>query len=164
MVILYIYPTFQLHLWSQLPIETIQASQCGLHPTKIWSGFLCFHSHLFSILFSLHAFLNKVGIYIWVFTPYLPLYIYGNLNNLGNVHILSLFPLAIYQMPLLTCCTRTAYFLRFYKCTHFYHFISIIPVIPWLFCDFSYCGLWYIICFFMDYLHHCTSILHIILH
>ena len=134
LVILYIYLTFQLHLWFQIPIETIQASQCGLHPSKIWM----FSSAFFSILFSLHTFSNKVGIYIWVLIQYLPLYIYGNLSNLGNVHILSLFPLAFYEMLLLPFCAKTAHFLIYFLVSLNTHTSTILPIFWGFFILFAY--------------------------
>ena len=49
LVVLYIYPTFQLYLWSQISIEIIHISQSGLlFPPR--SGFLCFHSHLLNTI------------------------------------------------------------------------------------------------------------------
>ena len=95
----------------------------------------------FIMLFSLHTFSNKVGIYMWVFIQYLPFYIYGNLNNLGNVHILSLFPLSFYEMPLLSFCAETAYFLMYFSnSVHSHTFTVLYKFYPFS-VAFSYCGL-----------------------
>ena len=87
------------------------------------------------------TFSNKVGIYIWVFIQYFPLYVYGNLNNLGNVHILSLFPLAFYEMSLLPFCTKTAHFLIYFSDSLNTHTSTILYEFYPFSVAFSYCGL-----------------------
>ena len=100
LVILYIYPTFLLHLCSLIsiqPIETIHTN-VGYIPPR--SGFVCLHSSLFSIFVCI---LKQIGIFILILTQYLPLYIYGNPSNLGNVtHSIFVSPL------------------HFIKCLYFY--------------------------------------------
>ena len=90
LVILYIHPTFLLHLCSEMFIETIQTSPCGLHPTKIWSS-------VFSFTFVSLCILSNAITFMFC-------------NNCLFSQILS-----------------------FCNCTHFYHFISIVPIILWLF-------------------------------
>ena len=125
---LYSYLTFQLHLCAQISIETMHASQCGLHPTKIWISVFSFTFVQYFIFFV--CILKHIGIFILIFRQYLPLYIYANLNKLGNVtHSIFVSPLHfIFHMNCLF-----SQILGFCKCTLFYHFILIVPIILWLF-------------------------------
>ena len=118
LVILYIYSTFQLHLCSEMSIEIIQTSQCGLHPTKI-----C------------------ISVFSFTFVPSC---ILSNANTF-MFHKNCLF----------------SQILSFYNCGPFYHFISILPIILWLFLWLlSYCGLLWTICFTLHQLH-CNNTSHI---